>query len=244
MKLQVLPVLIFSVAASAQLAARPMSGASDNDAEVGPRFSVPQTQPRQSQPQQSQPQQVPRVAPNAPQAPGNSGNARNNGNGNNNQNRQSRNQTPSWQVYRDRDDDRNDNDRGNSNWNRNQRDDDQRDNNSQWSTNRSRNSFQRNQYDGFRSRYYNFNNGRYYARQRFSLGFYWLPRGYSTRAWYVGNFLPFAYYDDMRYHINTPWSYNLYDAPIGCHWIRVGSDAILIDYFSGEILEVVYSLFW
>jgi hypothetical protein len=32
--------------------------------------------------------------------------------------------------------------------------------------------------------------------------------------------------------------------PIGCEWIRVGRDALLVDIWSGEILSVYYDMFW
>jgi hypothetical protein len=212
-------------------------------------------QPPQQAPRQM-PQQPPRQMPQVPQTSRNGGNNRSDDNNRNNG--QSRIQTPNWQVDRNRSNnsDRNgdrDNDRnvyrnghnnggwaGNGNWNNGQR----YDNNRQWSGNRGRNNYQRNRYDSHRANNYRYSSGRYYARQRFSVGIYILPRGYSTRVWYVGDWLPYDYYDDVRFHLDNPWSYNLYDPPIGCHWMRVGADALLIDYYSGEILEVVYSLFW
>jgi Nickel/cobalt transporter regulator len=270
MKLKMLPVLLLGIAVSANVYCRPQD--EGERAEIGPRFgagqtrthesqpSVPQSAPQQvpqSAPRQvpQQPQQAPRQMPQAPQASRNDG--------------QSRNQTPTWQVDRNRgnNSDRNgergydrDNDRnvyryrngnnnggwaGNGNWNNNQRND----NSHQWFDNRQsgqrgRDNYERNRYDGYRANNYRYSSGRYYARQRFSIGIYFLPRGYSTRVWYVGDWLPYDYYDDVRFHLDSPWSYNLYDAPVGCHWVRVGADALLIDYYSGEILEVVYSLFW
>jgi Ni/Co efflux regulator RcnB len=239
MKLKLLPILVLSLSAGSIASARPEI----TDGEVGPRFSVPQTRSRQEPQQQPQrsPQTMPQqpqnggglgrphgggrfsVQPSAPQAmPGNNGGNRNDaGNRNDNNQRnnagngQSRNPAPNWQVFRDRNRDDGD-----------------------------RNNYNRNEYDRYRANNYRYDQGRYFARQRFSIGYYWLPRGYTSRVWFIGEWLPFALYDDVRYHIDNPWRYSLYDAPIGCHWIRAGSEALLIDYYSGEILDVVYNLFW
>jgi len=32
--------------------------------------------------------------------------------------------------------------------------------------------------------------------------------------------------------------------PVGCEWVRVGSDALLVDIWTGEVLSVEYGLFW
>jgi Ni/Co efflux regulator RcnB len=32
--------------------------------------------------------------------------------------------------------------------------------------------------------------------------------------------------------------------PVGCEWIRVGDDAVLVDVWSGQVLSVYYDLFW
>ena len=98
-------------------------------------------------------------------------------------------------------------------------------------------------YDQYRYNHYRFYNDRFYARQRFSFGFYYAPFGYSSRVWFRGDFLPFAYFDD-RYFVDRFDRFDLYDPPYGCRWIRVGSDALLVDVESGYILDVIYNLFW
>jgi Ni/Co efflux regulator RcnB len=98
-------------------------------------------------------------------------------------------------------------------------------------------------YDRYRAEHYRYDGGRYRARQQFYLGYYNFPRGYSSRLWLTGQWLPYAFYDDSRYHIDAWWQFDLYDPPFGADWIRVGSDALLVDIETGEILDVIYALY-
>jgi hypothetical protein len=99
-------------------------------------------------------------------------------------------------------------------------------------------------YDRYRVDHYRYDGGRYFARQRYSLGFYAYPRGYSTRLWLAGEWLPPAFFIDGRYDLDNYWVYELYEPPLGCRWTRVGNDALLIDEETGEVLDAVYDLFW
>jgi Ni/Co efflux regulator RcnB len=99
-------------------------------------------------------------------------------------------------------------------------------------------------YDRYRVDHFRFNGGRYFARQRYSGGGYTWPRGYSTRLWLTGEWLPSVFFIDGRYDLNDYWSYDLYEPPLGCRWTRVSNDALLIDEVTGEVLDVVYDLFW
>jgi Ni/Co efflux regulator RcnB len=47
-----------------------------------------------------------------------------------------------------------------------------------------------------------------------------------------------------NYWINDYYDYGLGAPPPGTVWVRYGSDAILIDRYTGEILEVVYDQFY
>ena len=64
------------------------------------------------------------------------------------------------------------------------------------------------------------------------------------RYWQRGQWLPSAYYMESRHHLGDYWRFELYAPPFSARWVRVGSDALLIDIRSGEILDVVYELFW
>jgi Ni/Co efflux regulator RcnB len=96
----------------------------------------------------------------------------------------------------------------------------------------------------YRNRYFRFDGGRYYARNRFSIGVYIVPRGYSYRVWRVGEYLPYSYYDGGRYELHDYWRYDLYEPPYWARWVRVGANALLIDVDSGEVIEIVYDLFY
>lgn len=62
------------------------------------------------------------------------------------------------------------------------------------------------------------------------------------RSWSYGDRLPWGWFG-ASYYLN--WgAYGLPLPPIGCEWVRVGSDALLVDIWSGEVLSVYYGLFW
>jgi Ni/Co efflux regulator RcnB len=104
-------------------------------------------------------------------------------------------------------------------------------------------NYDRGWYDRYRAERWAFDRGRWYARTRFSIGIYVWPSGYSPRLWYRGEWLPRAYYYDGRYRVHDYDRFDLYEPPFGAGWVRSGDDALLIDIDSGEILDVVYSLF-
>jgi Ni/Co efflux regulator RcnB len=123
----------------------------------------------------------------------------------------------------------------NTSWNRDRND---------WRDERGRTwHHDRDWYQQYRGAHFNFYGNRYYARQRFSIGFYVAPWGYSTRLWGYGDRLPLAYYGS-RYLINDYYDYDLYAPPYATAWVRVGNDVMLIDLNSGEVLDVVADLFW
>ena len=103
---------------------------------------------------------------------------------------------------------------------------------------------QRDWYERYRADRWRHDSGRWYARQRFSIGLYVLPRGYTTRHWQRGQWLPSGHYSTRSWQLGDYWRFGLYDPPFAAHWVRVGNDALLVDRRSGEILEVVYQLFW
>jgi hypothetical protein len=100
-------------------------------------------------------------------------------------------------------------------------------------------------YQSWRHRHYRHHSGRYYARERFHVGVYIVPRSYVQRVWRSGDWLPRAYWHDAaRYELRGWWRYGLYDPPYWATWVRVRDDAVLIDRGSGEVIDVVYDLFW
>lgn len=79
------------------------------------------------------------------------------------------------------------------------------------------------------------------ATRRFQAAPYVYPRGWYARTWAYGNYLPLGWYTPDYY---LDWAdYGLPAPPIGCEWIRVGSDALLVDIWTGEVLSVYSGLF-
>lgn len=77
---------------------------------------------------------------------------------------------------------------------------------------------------------------------RYRGGAYSGPSGYSYRRWSYGQVLP-SIYISQNYWISDYEDYGLQDPPPGTVWVRYGDDALLIDQYTGEILEVVYDQF-
>jgi Ni/Co efflux regulator RcnB len=124
-----------------------------------------------------------------------------------------------------------DNNRGpNNNWNR----DRNRDNHN-WSNR----GDHRNSWQG------RFNRRNVHARHHYRYrGERWRwPRGYAYQRWTFGMTLPSIFWAN-NYWIDDYAYYGLGAPPPGTVWVRYGSDAILIDRYTGEILEVVYGQFY
>jgi Ni/Co efflux regulator RcnB len=81
------------------------------------------------------------------------------------------------------------------------------------------------------------------SAQRFQAGSYRAPQGYSYRRWSWGQRLP-AIYFGRDYWLNNYASYGLFAPPDGLVWVRFGPDALLIDGYSGEIVQVDYGVFY
>lgn len=136
----------------------------------------------------------------------------------------------------DRDNDRN---RGGNNWNNGQRggndrfDNDRRDNRG-WDNrrgdNRPRADFRRYQRN-------------FAAPQRFRAPAYRRPAGWYSHRWTFGEILPAAFFG-RSYWIDNFTSFGLMDPPYGTVWVRYGSDALLIDRYTGEVIQVAYRVFY
>jgi Ni/Co efflux regulator RcnB len=81
------------------------------------------------------------------------------------------------------------------------------------------------------------------APRHFQAGSYRAPQGYSYRRWSWGQRLP-AIYFGRDYWISDYSSYGLFAPPYGLVWVRFGPDALLIDEYSGEIVQVDYGVFY
>ena len=92
-------------------------------------------------------------------------------------------------------------------------------------------------------------NPRYYPRSISAVARYhwtgsWRPQpGFYYRHWGYGDLLPFGWFA-APFWIDDYWLYDLPIAPFGYVWVRVGWDALLVNVYTGRIVEVVYGLFW
>lgn len=122
--------------------------------------------------------------------------------------------------------------RGNGNdWRSNQR----------YSRDRDRGNWSRNWRNDNR---YNWQNFRTSNRNHYRLGSYYAPyRNYSYRRVGIGFSLNSLFYG-QRYWISDPWSYRLPEVYGPYRWVRYYDDVLLIDTFSGEVVDVIYDFFW
>jgi hypothetical protein len=90
---------------------------------------------------------------------------------------------------------------------------------------------------------YDWQNHRRHHRSIFHLGFYYDPFGWNYNPFQIGWRMWPSYYSS-RYWINDPWYYRLPYAPPGTRWVRYYDDAILVDTWTGEVVDVIYNFFW
>lgn len=81
------------------------------------------------------------------------------------------------------------------------------------------------------------------SASRYRAGAYYRPSGYYYRRWTYGDVLPSLFWGN-RYWLNNYYAYDLPPPPVGTIWVRYGDDALLIDRYTGEVIQVSYSVFW
>lgn len=114
-----------------------------------------------------------------------------------------------------------------------------------------RRDFGRNDNRGFRNdnRFGNRNWSEYHrafsAPQRFHFrgGVYHRPAGWYYRRWTYGDFLPSLFWGSS-YWIDDFAYYDLMPPPPDAVWVRYGDDALLIDRYTGEVIQVEYGVFF
>jgi Ni/Co efflux regulator RcnB len=79
--------------------------------------------------------------------------------------------------------------------------------------------------------------------QRYRLGSYRAPRGYHYRHWRHGQHLP-RHFFVRDYWLTNFVLFGLFAPPPGLIWVRYGPDALLIDQYTGEIIQVRYNVFY
>ncbi|MES2493321.1 MAG: RcnB family protein, partial [Pseudomonadota bacterium] len=109
-----------------------------------------------------------------------------------------------------------DRNRGNHNWNRDWR----RDNRYDWSGWRNQN------------------------RQVFRMGRYNPPyRDWSYRRLSIGFYLQSGFYGS-NYWLDDPYAYRLPPANGPYRWVRYYDDALLVNIYDGEVVDVLHDFFW
>ncbi|HTZ71941.1 MAG TPA: RcnB family protein [Acetobacteraceae bacterium] len=80
-------------------------------------------------------------------------------------------------------------------------------------------------------------------RHRYRIGAYRRPPGYYFRQWDRGQVLP-PLFRAQTYWLSGFAAYGLAPPPPGAVWIRVDSDALLVSTSTGQILDIVYNIFY
>lgn len=136
----------------------------------------------------------------------------------------------------DRRDWQRDNNRNDRRWDNNGRNDRRWDNDRR--DNRRWNNAWRNdsRYDWQRYRYSN--------RNVYRIGRYYAPyRNYYYRPLSIGFRLDSLFFGSS-YWINDPWQYRLPPAYDGYRWVRYYDDVLLVDIYTGEVVDVIRDFFW
>lgn len=80
-------------------------------------------------------------------------------------------------------------------------------------------------------------------RSIYRLGRYHDPYGWGYRRWSIGyNLWPSHY--GSGYWLNDPWMYRLPPAYGPYRWVRYYDDALLVNIYTGQVIDVVYNFFW
>lgn len=81
-------------------------------------------------------------------------------------------------------------------------------------------------------------------RNLFTLNRYYPPyRGYSYSRARIGIRLGSSFYGS-RYWINDPWRYRLPEVYGPYRWVRYYDDVLLVDIYTGEVVDVIHDFFW
>ncbi len=86
---------------------------------------------------------------------------------------------------------------------------------------------------------------RYRDRNRsvFRLGNYYDPYGSRYRRFSIG-FSLFPSYYQSNYWLDDPWMYRLPPAYGPYRWVRYYDDALLVNIYTGQVVDVVHGFFW
>ena len=92
-------------------------------------------------------------------------------------------------------------------------------------------------------RRYDWRNWRHHHRSNFHFGFYYDPFGWDYMRYGIGWRLWPSYYRSS-FWLNDPWQYRLPPAYGPYRWVRYYNDALLVNIYTGEVVDVEYDFFW
>jgi hypothetical protein len=91
---------------------------------------------------------------------------------------------------------------------------------------------------------YNWQHYRSSNRNVFRLGRYYAPyNNWNYRRLSIGFSLQPLFYSS-NYWINDPWRYRLPEAYGPYRWVRYYDDALLVDIYTGRVVDVLHDFFW
>lgn len=97
--------------------------------------------------------------------------------------------------------------------------------------------------DWRRDRRYDWRHHRSRYGSLYRLGRYYDPFGWGYRRFSIGYSLRPSYYSS-NYWLNDPWSYRLPPAYGPYRWVRYYDDALLVNIYSGQVVDVIHNFFW
>lgn len=92
-------------------------------------------------------------------------------------------------------------------------------------------------------RHYDWRRHRDRNRSLFRIGNYWDPYGSRYRRFSIGFSLSPSYYRP-DFWLDDPWMYRLPPAYGPYRWVRYYDDALLVNIYTGQVVDVVHNFFW
>jgi len=92
-------------------------------------------------------------------------------------------------------------------------------------------------------RRYDWRRHRHHHHSLFRLGNYWDPYGYRYRNFSIGFNLWPSYYRS-QFWVDDPWQYRLPPTYGPYRWVRYYDDALLVNIYTGQVVDVERNFFW
>lgn len=81
-------------------------------------------------------------------------------------------------------------------------------------------------------------------RHVYHLPTYYAPyRNHHYSRFSIGLILGQPFFD-QRYWLSDPWQYRLPHPGPGMEWVRYYDDVLLVDVYTGEVVDVIHDFFW